>query len=280
MLRLTMLSMPCDEPAGAFAALLAAPGVTIASLVLAGPGDAPGEMAQAAARAGVPVVAVRTRAEALEALRRDAPDLAAAACFPWRLDAGALTVPRLGVVNLHPSLLPAGRGPEPVFWTFRNGDREAGVSVHWMDAGLDTGPVLAQRRVAISGDATAPVLERHLLALGAEALTALLPAIAAGDAPGAPQDHAAATIAPTPMPADWLMPSTLPAAWAWRFARAVAPLGGPLAAAAGGRVIPVGAPVAMDARERPPAAVSEHEDGTVTVRFSPGWVRFARRDFG
>lgn len=278
MIRVTMLSMPCDEPVPALAALLAAPGCEVVSLVLAGVGEPDSPIARLAREAGTPVIHAASYREAREAVHGDEQDVAVAACFPWRLRRDMLDLPRLGVVNIHPSLLPSGRGPEPVFWAFRNGLRETGVTVHRMDEGLDTGPILAQRRVAIPDAATAPSLERELMGIGGDLAAALLPRLAAGEALGMPQDHAAATVAPSPAAADWLMPSTLPAGWAWRFARAVAPMGGPLAAVAGGRVMPVGSPVAMDDLQRLPDAVTVHDDGTVTVRFSPGWVRFVARD--
>lgn len=289
--RLTMLSMPCDEPVPALAALLAAPGVEIARVVLATmPEDASEAGGEACASAddesaivrlarsvGVPVVRARSMWEVRAAIGEDVPDLAVAACFPWRLRREARELPRRGVVNIHPSLLPSGRGPEPVFWTFRNGERETGVTVHWMDEGFDTGPILAQRRFLIPDDLDAPSLESRLLGMGGELVAELLGEVAAGEAPGVPQARSAGTRAPTPTAADWLMPASLPAGWAWRFARAVAPMGGPLAAAAGGKIIPVGAPVAMEDWARPGEAVVEHDDGTVTIRFSPGSVRFARR---
>jgi methionyl-tRNA formyltransferase len=78
----------------------------------------------------------------LEAVR---PDLVVCMGFPWKVPPAALAVPRLGWLNGHPSLLPRHRGPIPMAWTIRDGDEEAGVTVHRMDAELDTGPVLAQR---------------------------------------------------------------------------------------------------------------------------------------
>ena len=70
--------------------------------------------------------------------------------------------------------------------------------------------------------------------------------------------------------------SSLPAAWAWRFARGVAPLGGPLTAIAGGTAIRVVAALDWSPDERLPEPVLDDGDGTVRVRFSPGWVRFRR----
>jgi hypothetical protein len=72
------------------------------------------------------------------------------------------------------------------------------------------------------------------------------------------------------------MMSSLPAAWAWRFARGVAPLGGPLTAIAGGAVIRVVDALDWSPHEQLPERVMDEVDGIVRVRFSPGWVRFRR----
>jgi methionyl-tRNA formyltransferase len=276
--RLVLLSMPCAEPVPVLAALLAAPEVEIVAVVLAGAAEGDAPVVREARQAGVPVIRAASLAVVRQALAAAHPDVAAAACFPWRLPPDVLSIPPLGVLNVHPSLLPLGRGPEPVFWTLRRGERETGVTVHLMDHGLDTGPVLGQERTIVPEGIAAPELELELMAAGGRLLASLLPRFARGEVAPRPQRHEMATAAPVPATADWLMPSTLPAGWAWQFARAVAPLGGPLAAVAGGRVIPVRDAVAHEPWQRPDATVIEHDDGTVTVRYSPGWVRFTRTD--
>ncbi len=281
-LRVTMLGMPCAASEPVLAALLAAPGIAVASLVLALPGDdetpetdddSPAE--RMAVAGGVPVTRARSIAEAAARVVADAPDAVAVACFPWRLPPWLLALPRLGCLNVHPSLLPAGRGPEPVFWTLRRGERESGATVHLMDAGFDTGPVVAQVQMPVPDDARAPDLESALMALGGTLLVDALPKLAAGSLRPIPQDDAAATYAPLPSPADWLLPTSLPAGWAFRFARGVAPLGGPLAAQGRFGLLPVREAVAHDPFARPDQPLVEHADGTTTVRFTPGWVRFA-----
>jgi len=77
------------------------------------------------------------------------PDLVVCMGFPWKVPADALSVPRLGWINGHPSLLPHHRGPVPVAWTIRDGEEEFGVTFHRMDAELDTGPVLAQKALPV-----------------------------------------------------------------------------------------------------------------------------------
>jgi methionyl-tRNA formyltransferase len=85
------------------------------------------------------------------------PDLVVCMGFPWKIPPDALAVPRLGWLNGHPSLLPRHRGPLPVAWAIREGDDEIGITFHRMDAGLDTGPILAQRRYPL-GEPTVPAV--------------------------------------------------------------------------------------------------------------------------
>jgi methionyl-tRNA formyltransferase len=80
-------------------------------------------------------------------LRSVEPDLVVCMGFGWKIPAEALAVPTHGWLNGHPSLLPLHRGPTPVAWAIRSGDDAFGISFHKMDAELDTGPILVQRRI-------------------------------------------------------------------------------------------------------------------------------------
>jgi methionyl-tRNA formyltransferase len=219
---------------------------------------------------------VRAAGEGAAVWRAHEGEAAVAACFPWRLPRAARRIPPLGILNIHPSLLPQGRGPEPVFWTLRRGERTTGATVHRMDAGLDTGPIVAQAELAVPEGVRAPELENHLMALGARLVIASLPTLAAGALQARPQPAIGATYAPAPAAADWAMSPLLPAAWAWRFARGVAPLGGPLTVLAGKEAIPVADALEWSPDERMPQLLADEGDGVVRVRFTPGWVRFRR----
>src|SRR5262245_19643673 len=83
---------------------------------------------------------------ALAALR---PDVICAACFPHRIPRTLLRLPPLGWLHVHPSLLPAHRGPAPLFWAFRNGEATIGVTVHFMDEEFDTGDIATQAPLAL-----------------------------------------------------------------------------------------------------------------------------------
>ena len=107
-----------------------------------------------------------------------------------------LAIPRLGMINVHASLLPRWRGAAPVAWAILSGDSETGVSIMQMEAGLDSGPVLLRSRVAIGEDETGGRLTERLAELGAAALDEVMDRIAHGGVLGEAQDHAAATYAP------------------------------------------------------------------------------------
>src|SRR5260370_8308382 len=82
------------------------------------------------------------------------------------LTAQTLAVPTRGWLNVHPSLLPRHRGPEPIYWTIVNGDREAGITVHQTVPRIDAGPILAQRRFEVYDEDPAGPLTQPLVAEG------------------------------------------------------------------------------------------------------------------
>jgi methionyl-tRNA formyltransferase len=239
--RLVFFGMRCAFSAPALAALLEA-GFDVRAVVLPGASAGPAvqvvrptpgtadEVERLAAVAGVPVLEVSglRQAEVVAALAGTRPDLLVVACFPWRLPPAVRSLAPRGGLNVHPSLLPAGRGPEPVFWTLRRGERWTGATVHRLDDRLDAGPIVAQERVPVPEGVRAPDLERELAELGGRLLVSAARSVLAGETPGAPQDDARASQAPVPGPADWIVPTNLPAGWAYNFVRGVAPLGGPL----------------------------------------------------
>jgi methionyl-tRNA formyltransferase len=131
----------------------------------------------------------------LAALRRFGADLGVVVAYGHILRQPVLDAPRLGMVNVHASLLPRLRGAAPVQWAIANGDRETGVSIMQMDAGMDTGPVLARSATPIGPDETGGELTTRLATLGAETLVGILPDIARGTVRAEPQDESLATVA-------------------------------------------------------------------------------------
>jgi methionyl-tRNA formyltransferase len=124
-----------------------------------------------------------------------APDVLVVVAYGLILPPEALAIPRLGCVNIHASLLPRWRGAAPIQRAILAGDAETGVSIMMMEAGLDTGPVLAMRRVPIGATATSGSLHDELAALGADALLGALDDLVAARAQPAPQPQAGVTYA-------------------------------------------------------------------------------------
>jgi methionyl-tRNA formyltransferase len=120
-------------------------------------------------------------------LRAYEPDLALCTGFPWLIPGAAIDVPTHGIVNGHPSLLPLYRGPFPVSWAVRNGEKEIGMTYHLMDAAFDTGNVLAQAPIEIRDDDTNETLFARFPALTAELLPIVFDRLARGDR-GEPQE--------------------------------------------------------------------------------------------
>jgi len=109
------------------------------------------------------------------------PDLVVCMGFPWKVPPDALAVPRLGWLNGHPSLLPRHRGPLPVAWAIREGDEEIGITFHRMDAELDTGPILSQRRYPLGEFEPPDVFFPRMGPVVGEALVEALERLAAGE---------------------------------------------------------------------------------------------------
>lgn len=132
---------------------------------------------------------------ALNALRSLRADLMVVVAFGALLPSAALAIARLGCVNLHASLLPRWRGAAPIARAIEAGDAATGVSLMRMDAGLDTGPVLASAAAAIDARDTAGVLHDRLARMAARLLADNLRPLAAGALTAMPQDESQACYA-------------------------------------------------------------------------------------
>jgi methionyl-tRNA formyltransferase len=122
------------------------------------------------------------------------PDLIVSGGFPWRIPADVLALPRLGVINMHPALLPRYRGPAAVEWALRNGDAELGFTIHRVAPDFDTGPILAQARIPVADEDDFDSLLSKFGPVLPGLLGQALERVARGD-PGEPQDEDEATYA-------------------------------------------------------------------------------------
>ena len=131
-----------------------------------------------------------------EALASLSPDVVVVAAYGLFLPPEVLNVPPLGCLNIHPSLLPRYRGPSPVVTAILNGDDETGVTIMKLDEGMDSGPILAQTKVALADRETTPGLTRRLFDMGADLLVDALPHWSSGDIQATSQDESRATFTP------------------------------------------------------------------------------------
>jgi methionyl-tRNA formyltransferase len=132
----------------------------------------------------------------LARLRALAPDVGVVVAYGHILKPDLLGLPRLGMINLHPSLLPELRGAAPVEWAILNGFKQTGVTIMRMEEGLDSGPILLQIPHDIDPDVTGGELAEHLSEMGAQALVEVLALFQTNGLEPHPQDHARATYAP------------------------------------------------------------------------------------
>jgi methionyl-tRNA formyltransferase len=177
------------------------------------------------------------------------------------------------VLNLHPSPLPRGRGPDPLFWLFREpegaGAGGAGATVHLMDRGLDSGPILLQERFALADGTTGPELELRAASVGAGLLARAVRTALDGEAEPRTQEEADATAYPMPTEADFVVTPDRPARWAFNFLRGTAGRGYPHRLVVGERAWLVRAARGYDPEGTLPAPFVE-SGGEVRVRCAPG----------
>jgi methionyl-tRNA formyltransferase len=142
------------------------------------------------------------------ALAAAAPDVICVACFPQILPPALLALPRFGCLNLHPSMLPAHRGPAPLFWAFRAGETRTGVTVHIMDERIDAGDLLFRKSLEIPEGIDGRSLEEACAAQGAELMVEAVGSLTVVEMIRRPQNEAEASYESWPTLADLEVPTT------------------------------------------------------------------------
>jgi len=243
---------------GAFAvpileALMAAPEIELVAIVSTPdrPAGRRAELTQTpvarrAAEIGLPLLQpVRLRdPDAATAIAHLRPGLGVLADYGKMLPAAILDLPGRGIVNLHPSLLPRHRGATPVPAAILEGAAQTGVSLFRMDAGMDTGPIIAAEVVALSGEEDAPALEARLAAIAAGLLKRTLGPWLDGALPAVPQSEDGASVTRPFRRDDGRLNPALPAATLERQVRAFRPWPGTFLEWPAGRVAVLRAGVA------------------------------------
>nr|WP_072334759.1 MULTISPECIES: methionyl-tRNA formyltransferase [unclassified Paenibacillus] len=163
------------------------------------------------------------KGEAVEELRELRPDLIVTAAFGQILPKAVLELPRLGCINVHASLLPLYRGGAPIHYAVMNGDAQTGVTIMYMEAGLDTGDMISQVTVPIGDEDTTGTMFDKLSVAGAELLQRTLPGLLAGELQAVPQDDSAAVYSPNITREQEQIDWHAPAQQIWRLVRALHP---------------------------------------------------------
>jgi len=128
------------------------------------------------------------------------PDLLISAYFSQILKKEIITLPKLGVLNVHPGWLPEYKGAMAYFWVLNNGSDRGGVTVHWIDEGIDTGTVLARRSFALKEQATQETVLMYTAVIGAKLIGRVVRRLLAGHNPQLQTIHPEEADAYYPMP--------------------------------------------------------------------------------
>lgn len=157
----------------------------------------PTPVKEAALEAGLPIYQPENikRRDSLEKIQSWAPDIAVVAAYGQILPERILCIPAYGCLNVHASILPKYRGAAPIQWAIFNRDPITGVTIMKMDAGMDTGDILAIEETPISPNETANELHDRLAIIGGKLIVKTIPPYTQGDLAPIPQDHSQATYA-------------------------------------------------------------------------------------
>lgn len=185
----------------------------------------PTPVAAASARLGLPLLETSTvkTGSGFKRLSMSAPDVLAVVAYGEILPPVVLNIPAVAPVNLHFSLLPKLRGAAPVQTALLAGMTQTGVTTILMDAGLDSGPVILQRRVEIEPDDDAGSLGARLAEIGADLLVDTIDMLSAGPIAPIPQDEQLVSLAPKLYPGDRMLDWANPAIVLVNLVRALSP---------------------------------------------------------
>jgi methionyl-tRNA formyltransferase len=195
------------------------------ALVVTQGAKGPSPVERAANELGLPTYKPRTlrTPSSREPLIAAAADVFVVAAFGLILGRRTLALPRVGCVNLHPSLLPRYRGASPIMAAIERGDATSGVSLMAMDSGIDSGPVISQSVVVVGDDDTTELLSDRLASVGAAMAVRDIPVWTRGEIVAVPQSDRGATLTRTLTKADGWIDWRLPAANIERHIRAMWP---------------------------------------------------------
>jgi methionyl-tRNA formyltransferase len=228
----------------------------------------------------LPVWEVRklSASETFNTLAAYQADLLCVACFSQRLPHALLDLPRLEALNVHPSLLPANRGPVPLFWTFREGHSVTGVTIHALEDTLDSGDIFAQVQLPVPDGISYHELEMQAAERGGELLAQTIFELFRGKATRTPQDESRKSYHSFPEPEDFLVyTEQWEARRVYNFIQGVGLWSGPVMLQAGADRFPVIRATSYSTQDviepSPKGEAVIHRDGQTWVRSLDGWVQ-------
>jgi methionyl-tRNA formyltransferase len=233
----------------------------------------PVPVAAGARKRGVPLMQppqIRD-ARAIQAIRELEPDLGILADYGQLVPQVLLDMPRHGFLNVHPSLLPRHRGASPIPSTILEGDTETGVTLIAMDAGLDTGPIVAVERWPLEGTETASELEARAAGVGAGLLSKTIGAWLRGEIAATPQGEEGASLTRPLRREDGRLDVWLTAPELERQVRAYQPWPGSFLETAAGRLVVWGASPDGSTGETMPGTLGPGPD--LRIATADGWLR-------
>lgn len=237
-------------------------------------------MLQLAASRFIPIWEVQrlSHNEVIATLAAYQPDIICIACFFLRIPRSILKLPRLGCLNVHPSLLPANRGPVPLFWTFREGEETTGVTIHFLDEGIDTGDILAQEPLHIPDGISYVQLESQCAQLGGTLLARSIWELNEGKATRTPQEETKSSYHSFPTSQDFVVYAhTWSARHVYNVIRGVGRWDKPIELHTDGKSFLVHDAISYSnygsMREHSNAERYEKDDGS-WVRCRDGWVQY------
>ncbi len=205
-------------------------------------------------------------------LRELRPDAVVIIAYGQIIPAKLLTIPRLGWINLHASLLPKYRGAAPIQWAIASGETRTGLTTMRIDAGMDTGDLLLQRGMEMGPDETAPALSARMAEEGAPLMAETLRQLAAGTITPRPQDASQATYAPLLKKEDGRIDWKQPAGVIYNRMRGFAPWPGAYTTFRGQICHIWGRPVAAEATPEALGAIRSDENGLRVACGNSSWL--------
>jgi len=207
--------------------------------------------------------------ETVEMIQAMSPDIICVSCFDQILPPAVLEIPRLGCLNLHPSLLPQFRGPAPLFWLMQTGQKASGVTVHFMNQGIDTGDIALQATLTFVDGLSGAQIEQMCAERGGRLLLEAVHKLAQGSLPRQPQP-AGGSYQPAPTLADFVLDNAWSAQRAFNFMRGTREYGRPYRLQIHGRQLWLGTAVVFQPDENQDQPIRYLDGNQVSLQFSPG----------